>query len=299
MVGGAVTIAVAGLLLTACAGDELDASPTSTASAVPNAALPADEPVLIWTSLCYGTCLTPDPPGMPRLVVYGDGRVVRSVVEVSSSRDGGFAEGPARVVVATGSVGDADLSSLLETSAALGLVDGADVQAGCPASEGHEVIEVAGGSVAGGRLVTWLLDEPPCPGGGRYAELVPFRERLLAIDASATIPATDLRWTMLAQTPLDLGQGGPAELPVWAGPDPAPITPNGAYGERCAILDAAALAAIGEPAAIPEGQAGARHYAVGDATWRIWVRPMLPHELTCVDVAATVSALAEIPLYVE
>jgi hypothetical protein len=261
---------------------------TGKSSALP-VATTADAalPLLTLTSLCYGSCGTQRPPGLAALAIYEDGTFITSSVlrEVNGDQR-------AHLMLRSGTITNAEVTNLRAELVSIGATDGSAFSSGCGVSEGHDVLTSRAKGVAS-RITTWaFLDPVPCPTGPKA-----LHDIVVAINAKPSEPYRP-RWAMLAKTATNTR---PGVQPTWPGPNPAELPPFGPFGERCVILDTVETPALLDHLmATPVGQlVGAPQYLVGDTTWKIWGRPLLPHEQTCADLKATAEGLPAEPWQVE
>ena len=176
----------------------------------------------------------------------------------------------------------------------LGVIGGANSSAGCYVSEGEDIV-LGRFDGATSRLTTWMLSAPmscsgDAPGFNDRADRIRQLSELLHGFLTATPVAEPVAWALLAAPPHK--PGGPPTRSDWPGPDPAATQTNGPFGERCTVLNADEIAAVGTRLSVtPDGTFGVPVYEVNGEPWRIWLRPLLPHEHTCQDISDTAAAL--------
>lgn len=245
-------------------------------SPAPPPSAPADgAPVLQLTSRCYGECSSVEPLGLPDVVVYADGVVVRVNRAVAAPT----------ATLATGKVGDEELAELLD------LARDADLEDGASETLGFREVGFADGSgdvltarIGGG---TTTVESPQSYDAqlDRYSTDPERREALRtlgralrSLETSGPYAAPGL---VVRATPRGPGAGDAAR---WPGPPLASLPEDG--DGRCGVVSGvqaeevqAAVADDGFPTA----------YADAGVAWLVEARPLLPHEDDCADVQQTVS----------
>lgn len=225
------------------------------------------------------------------MAVYADGTIVASELNRRGDLPGSAAS--VELVVRSGRLTAPQLADLRASVTGLGMLRGTDQSAGCYVSEGEDI---ALGRFDGttSRLTTWMLASPMgCsgspPGFNDQAERVRQLSELLQRFLTTTSVEAPTGWALLAAPP---HSSGPPARSDWLGPDPATLPTDGPFGERCAVLNGETIATFGARLSItPEGTVGVAVYEVNSTPWRIWLRPLLPHEHTCHDIDATAAAL--------
>ena len=257
------------------------------------------QPILELIDACYGACGAVAPGSLPSVAVYPDGTIVRSGYATAG--------GDAQRTLASydGRLDDATLGALVDEARA------ADLTLGGVGVNGTTRGTVDGG---GARFVTRLdgtegafevpflapvgASEEIDPAGGdpaQRAALVAIAEHLRSLGVDVAVnPRRGMRWAVLAAP-----TKGASPNASWSAPDPASLeTASGLIAEfpalgveahsplRCGLLTVGDHRAD-ELAAAANGYLVAR---VGGALWALGGRPLLPHEHSCADVAASVQA---------
>ena len=261
------------------------------------------KPLLELVDVCYGGCGAVAPGSLPTVVVYPDGTIVRSGYQ-SVTGD------PQRALAGyEGRLDDATLASLVAEARAADLALG-----------GVGVNGSVGGSADGGgtRFVARLdgmqtsfevpglgsaSDEAAGTDGGtgdvvQRGALAVVADHLRALGTQvAATPRRGARWVVVA-APADPATSTGSSTVAWSSPDPASLdAPAGLVSEapalglvtatplRCGLLEVGD-GRVDELSTAPAGWLRAR---VGGALWVLGARPLLPHEHTCADVAASVA----------
>ncbi len=279
----AVPPALALLALTACGGapDPVTLQPSAVADCQDTAScsrFDPDVPVLRMSSVCYGACAYVTPLGLPDVVLYGDGRVVRSTHALPDPRP----------VLTTGQVPPGRVAELAVQARAAGLTGGQRT------TLGFTGISVADG---GGDVLTAVLD-------GQQTTVESPQAYDASLDGSSSDPARRAALRTLgealrglaADTPYDddrvVLRADPSpyqdsDAAAWTGPQLTGL-PNDSSG-RCNIVTGEAarvtLSAVSQDAFPTVHQEGDREFLVE-------ARPALPHEQTCPDVAESVRLVA-------
>jgi hypothetical protein len=243
-----------------------------------------DEPLFTLTSLCYGTCFRARPPGLPTIVVYDNGTVFVSDLTQES------------LAVRQGDATDAEVQTLRQALTALGAVKGDAVFAGCQVSEGEDLI-VSRSSGQRSTVTTWMFFDPvpDCQPStpddvSRLQKLNKLREIVMRIRDNASTPAKPT-WALLAQTPREFEKG---DAPTWPGVDPAGLPATGPFSERCVLMSPSEFTSVADLLTKTPRTSEvlfAHRFLVDGVRWRIWGRPLLPHERTCDDTRNTAERL--------
>jgi hypothetical protein len=249
----------------------------------PAATSSTDEPLFTLTSLCYGTCFRARPPGLPAIVVYDNGTVFVSDLTQES------------LAVRQGVATNAEVQTLRQALTALGAANGDAVFAGCQVSEGEDLI-VSRSSGQRSTITTWMFFDPvTCQPGtpddvSRLQRLNKLREILMKIRDNASTPAKPT-WALLAQTPREFEKG---DAPTWPGVDPAGLPATGPFSERCVLMSPSEFTSVADLLTKTPRTSEvlfAHRFLVDGVRWRIWGRPLLPHERTCDDIRNTAERL--------
>ena len=260
------------------------------------------EPMLELIDICYGACGAVAPGSLPTVVVYPDGTIVRSGY-VTAGGD------PQRALAGyDGRLDDATLAALVAEARAADLALG-----GVGVNGTTQGTADGGGTRFVARLdgmetafeVPFLLPgdgsdpEAADPQGGgdpeQRAALTTVADHLRSLGTQVAVsPRRGARWAVLAAPATDRSPDA-----AWSTPDPAGLDqppglvsdasgPGGEAGSplRCGLLDAGDDR-IAELAGAADGWLTAR---VAGTVWALGARPLLPHEHTCTDVAASVAA---------
>ncbi len=270
---------LAGLLTsTACGGSagSLSSAPTTPSGCDDSACGRFDPavPVLQLSSVCYGACAWTDPLGLPDVVVYGDGRVVRTSHAPPDPRPT-FSTGqvpPDRVAGLAAQARGAGLSGGIRTTLEFRQVAFADGGGDVLSSR----VDGKQTTVESPQSYDATLDADSTD-PARRAALRDLAGALRALTAEA--PYEDDR-VVLRATPRPDGEG---QAVPWTGPRLVDL-PNDGNG-RCVVLTGeparATLAAVAQDAFPTVYQEAGREF-------RVEARPVLPHERTCAEVDETV-----------
>ncbi len=274
-----IPLTLAGLLgSTACGGSTpISSEPAASAACDESSSclrFDPDVPLLQLAAVCYGACAFVDPLGLPDVILYGDGRVVRTSHALPDPRPT-FRTGqvPAdRVAELAAQARDAGLAGGIRTTLGFRQVSFAD-------GGGDVLTSILDGkqtTVESPQSYDATLDSDSTDPAGRAA-LRALAEALRSLAAEA--PYEDAR-VVLRATPSPYADGQPVP---WTGPRLTDL-PNDGSG-RCIILE-------GEPARVTLAavaqDAFPTVYAEGGREFRVAARPTLPHERTCAEVEETV-----------
>ena len=257
------------------------------------------QPILELIDACYGACGAVAPGSLPSVAVYPDGTIVRSGYATAggdaqrtlASYDGRLDEATLATLVDEARAADLTLGGVGVNGTTQGTADGGGVRFVTRLDGTEGAFEVpfltSSGASAG--------DDPAGGDPEQRAALAAIGDHLRALGTDVAVnPRRGTRWVVLAAPSV-----GASPNASWSAPDPASLeTSSGLISEfpalgveanaplRCGLLtpgdDRAKVLA-----AAADGYVVAR---VGGAVWALGGRPLLPHEHSCADVAATVAA---------